>query len=84
MEQFIVNIEPGADKTFLRKMIQNIKGVSEVILKKETDNLKPSKVSKKTDRKTEEWIKKMRYLSNSIDSSVIDMNDEKTRYLMSK
>ena len=33
---------------------------------------------------SKEWIRKMMELSNSIDTSVVDMDDERTRYLMSK
>ncbi|MBD5583579.1 MAG: hypothetical protein HDQ88_00630 [Clostridia bacterium] len=36
------------------------------------------------DSETTEWIKKMKNLSNSVNPSVIDMEDERTKYLMSK
>ena len=84
MDQFIVTLEPGADKVLLRKIIKNIKGIGEVILKKDIETEPTVKVKEKTNKKTEEWIRKMRDLSNSVDSSEIDMNDEKTRYIMSK
>ncbi|MCH5225424.1 MAG: hypothetical protein J1D77_05460 [Muribaculaceae bacterium] len=84
MDQLIVNIEPGANVAFLRKIIKNIKGIGDVVLKKDVKVQSKGKSMKKTDKKTEEWIRKMRELSNSIDSSMIDMNDERTRYIMSK
>lgn len=84
MDQFIVNIEPGADKVLLRKIIMNIKGLGDVVLKKDVNIQVKSKSIKKRDKKTEEWIRKMRDLSNSVDASMIDMNDERTRYIMSK
>ena len=55
-----------------------------MILKKDIETEPTVKVKEKTNKKTEEWIRKMRDLSNSVDSSEIDMNDEKTRYIMSK
>ena len=36
------------------------------------------------DSETTEWIKKMKKLSHSVNPSVIDMEDERTKYLMSK
>lgn len=75
MTQIVVTLEKDADSKLLRRMIENMKGV-----------LKASvKIEKKTDdEKTEEWIAKMRELSNSIDTSMIDMNDERTRYILRK
>ena len=84
MDQFIVTLEPGADKALLRKMIKNFKGIGEVILKRDSSP-KPktkTKSSKKVDKTTEAWIKEMRDLSNSFDSSVVDLNDERTRYIL--
>lgn len=83
MDQFIVNIEPGADIALLRKIIKNIKGLGEVALRRNVElTHNKDKAVKKTDKKTEEWIRKMRELSNSVDSSKIDLNDERTRYIM--
>ena len=84
MDQLIVNIEPGANGEFLRKIIKNIKGIGDVVLKKDVEIQSKVKSMRKTDKKTEEWIRKMRSLSNSVDPSAIDMNDERTRYIMSK
>ncbi len=60
----------------LSKMIENMKGVLKASVRRNA----------KSDKKesTEEWIRKMTQLSNSVDSSIIDMTDEKTRYIMSK
>lgn len=84
MDQLIVNIEPGANVAFLRKIIKNIKGIEGVVLKRDVEIQPKVKTMKKSDKKTEEWIRKMRELSNSVEPSAIDMNDERTRYLMSK
>lgn len=84
MDQLIVNIEPGANVAFLKKIIKNIKGIGDVALKRNVKVQPKIKNIKKTDKKTEEWIRKMRELSNSVDPSELDMTDERTRYIMSK
>lgn len=84
MDQFIVTIEPGADVALLRKIIKNIKGFGKVVLKKDVKTKPKMTRIKKTEANTEEWINKMRVLSNMVDTSTIDMNDERTRYIMSK
>lgn len=82
MDQFIVTLEPGADKVLLKKMIKNIRGISDVILKRETISSPKNKAEKKINQETEDWIREMRELSNSFDSSRIDLNDERTRYIL--
>ncbi len=72
MTQIVVTLENGADSTLLRRMIENMKGV-----------LKASVVYSPTDCSSE-WIEKMRKLRDSIDPSMIDMDDERTRYITSK
>ena len=81
MDQLIVTLEPGADKALLRKMIKNIKGIADVILKKESAPQK-NKTIKKINKETDDWIQEMRELSNSFDSSVVDLNDERTKYIL--
>ena len=82
MDQFIVTLEPGADKVLLRKMIKNIRGISDVILKRETLSSPKNKAEKKINQETEDWIREMKELSNSFDSTRIDLNDERTRYIL--
>ena len=81
MDQLIVTLEPGADKALLKKMIKNIKGIADVILKKESSPQK-NKTIKKINQETDDWIQEMRELSNSFDSSVVDLNDERTKYIL--
>lgn len=75
MTQIVVTLENGADSSFLQRMIENMKGVLTTIVREKSDHSKEA---------TSEWIKKMENLSNTVDSSRIDMTDERTRYLMSK
>lgn len=70
--------DDGADRSLLKRMLKGMKGVlcSNVTIHDEQ--------SVHSISKTNEWIEKMRNLSNSIDPSLIDMDDERTRYIMSK
>ena len=71
MTQILVTLENNADSKLIKNIIENIKGV-----------LKTSLWQHETNSK--EWIDKVKALSNSIDSSIIDWNDERTKYIMSK
>lgn len=76
MTQIIVTLDNGADISFIQRVIENMKGVVKTSLQ--------NSISRKKDDAANEWIKKMTALSDSIDPSIIDWNDDKTRYLMSK
>lgn len=75
MTQIVVTLENGADSSLLQRMIENMKGVLSVSVQTKSAN---------RDKATDEWIRKMKSLSDNVDSSVIDMNDSRTRYIMSK
>lgn len=77
MTQLLVTLENGADSSFLSKIIENLKGVLNV-------SSQVINTAKSNDRNTEEWIRKMRSLSKSVDASVIDHSDERTQYILSK
>lgn len=77
MTQLVVTLEKGADSSFLSKIIENLKGVIDV-------SSQVINTSNSMDKKTEEWIKKMRSLNKKIDTSVIDRSDERTQYILSK
>lgn len=75
MTQIVVTLDKDADSKLLLKMIENMKGVLKASIKRET---------KHEDSEADAWISKMKSLSNSIDPSIIDMNDERSRYIMGK
>lgn len=77
MNEIVVTLDKDADAGLLRKMIQNMKGVVKTSIRK---NQRESK----EDTNAENWIRKMKELSSGIDSSIVDMDDERTRYIMSK
>lgn len=78
MTQIVVTLENGADSSLLQRMIENMKGVLSASVR-----TKPSDNAVFNDNNAER-IAKMKNLSNRIDSSVVDMSDDRTRYIMSK
>ena len=92
MTQLTVTIENGVDSNFIRRIIENLKGVVKVSY---ANRVQKDNIVTYSDNNTlanddpanaevDEWINKMTRLSNSIDPSIVDMNDDRTRYLMSK
>ena len=77
MTQIIVTLEPGADSSFLKRAIDNMKGVFITKLEERTE-------SAMVENKNNEWLEKLHQIKRDINPEVIDMNDERTRYLMSK
>lgn len=78
MKQVVVTLEQGADASLITRILENIKGVVRTSMRDYSED------HVQEDSETTEWIKKMKNLSNSVNPSVIDMEDERTKYLMSK
>ncbi len=76
MTQIVVTLENNADENFLRRMIENMKGVLKTSVKRSTV------VTDKADDSN--FMDSIHAIKNSIDHSVIDMSDPRTNYLMSK
>lgn len=76
MTLLTVTLENGADSNHLRKMIESMKGVVKVSLH--------HKENKKYDKATQEWVDTLHSLKSQIDPDLIDFDDEKTKYIMSK
>lgn len=75
MTKITAILEKDADPNLIRQIFENVKGVLNVTIQKE-------KIGKEKNEEAEEWIKKLHKLQNNIDKSAIDMNDERTRYIM--
>ena len=76
MTQMTIWLDNDANPAVIKKVLQNIKWVMKISLHKKKD--------KKEEVKAREWINELHRLVNNVDRSVIDMNDERTRYIMSK
>ncbi|MDE5586685.1 MAG: hypothetical protein K2I92_10205 [Muribaculaceae bacterium] len=74
--EIIVTLENGADSNLISHIIENIKGVVKTSIQKDY------KIEK--ERRHEEWMRKINELSNRVDPSIIDLSDERTKYIMSK
>ena len=55
-----------------------MKGVGKISLHRE------QKKGAKKESEAETWIKELHELVNNVDRSVIDMSDERTKYIMSR
>ncbi|MDE6336118.1 MAG: hypothetical protein K2J63_01765 [Muribaculaceae bacterium] len=76
MTQLLVTLDTGADVGLLQRMIENMKGVLEARLS--------DRSSVKADESVDAWFNKLEALRKSYDPSYIDMNDERTQYILSK
>ena len=74
--EIIVTLETGADINLISQIIENIKGVLKASVQKET--------TYEDALRHEEWMRKINELSNRVDPAIIDLSDERTRYIMSK
>ena len=77
MTQIIVTLEPGADTFFLKRVIDNMKGVFRT-------SVEENSISVTNENKSNEWLEKLHQIKRDINPDVIDRDDERTRYLMSK
>lgn len=77
MTQILVTLENGADSNLIQRIIENIKGVFHTTVETHSS---ANNISKEHI----EWMEKIKNLTESFDSSLIDMEDERTRYLMNK
>lgn len=75
MTQILVTLDNNADASLLRRMIENMKGVIATSVQS---------IKKADNEDAEEWISNIRAIKRSIDPNLIDMNDERTKYIMSK
>ncbi|MBD5583577.1 MAG: hypothetical protein HDQ88_00620 [Clostridia bacterium] len=76
MTQIVVTLEKGADSSLLQKMIENMKGVLRTSLQ--------SSVKSQTEKDSDDWLETLHSIKKGIDPSLIDMSDDRTRYLMAK
>ena len=76
MNEIVVKLTPAADVSLLQRAFENMKGVFSVPLRK-TDNDEEKSASS-------EWLDKLHEIKREINPSVIDMDDDRTKYIMSK
>ena len=76
MTQIVVTLDKDADTNLLRRMIENMKGVLGTSIKKKDETSFQSR--------SDAWLEKLHSIKQDIDPSLIDQDDERTRYIMSK
>lgn len=75
MTQILVTLDNTADTNLLRRMIENLKGVITTSVQ--------YKIKSENDA-ADEWIKNLHAIKRDVNPDYIDLNDERTRYIMSK
>ena len=75
MTQIVVTLDKDADGNFLRRVIENIKGVVQTSFLHSEE---------KQDTENSHFLDSLHEIKKSIDPSVIDMSDPHTNYIMSK
>ena len=87
MTQITAKLSKDADPNLIRQIFENVKGViaTSVTFKKEGENTNDelSKENKISPEK-KEWLNKLDHLYNNVDREAIDLNDERTQYILSK
>ena len=87
MTQITATLSKEADPNLIRQIFENVKGViaTSVTFKKEGENTNDrlSKENKISPEK-KEWLNKLDHLYNNVDREAIDLNDERTQYILSK
>lgn len=72
MKQIIVTLADDADTEFLRKMIENMKGVNTTTM--------PNSLGV-SECESSDWLESLHDIKKSIDPSVIDLSDPRTKYI---
>ena len=71
-------LDDDANPAIIKKVLQNMKGVGKISFHRQREK------RAKEESEAEKWIKELHELVNNVDRSVIDMNDERTKYIMSR
>ena len=96
MTKIIVKLDNDVNPNFIKKIFESIRGVVRTSVHITTPDEHPSsseslRTSHKNCLHTEtlpiekrRWLEQLDMLCNNIDRSVIDLDDEKTQYILSK
>lgn len=76
MTQIVVTLDKNVHKNFLRRMIENMKGVVKT-------SFRHTKIKEDKAEKSD-FMETLQSIKNLVDPSVIDMSDPRTKYIMSK
>ena len=87
MTQITATLAKGADPNLIRKIFENVKGVisTSITFKNENGNSKDDLLEdSKISPEKKQWLDKLNRLYNNVDRDAIDLNDERTQYILSK
>ena len=87
MTQITATLAKEADPNLIRQIFENVKGViaTSITFKKDGENINDisSKESNLSPEK-KDWLNKLDHLYNNVDRETMDLNDERTQYILSK
>lgn len=76
MTQIVVTLDNNADENFLRRMIENMKGVVKTSL--------THSQARNQEKDNSHLLDSLHAIKRAVDPSVIDLSDPRTQYIMSK
>ena len=76
MTQITAVLGEDANPSIIQQVLENMKGVLKVSIHRDEKTLDKEKTV------SEEWVKDLQNLLNRIDHSAIDIDDERTRYIL--
>ena len=74
MTQITVTLGEDANPSIIQQVLQNMKGVLKVSIHKEN--------SSKEKEVSDDWLNDLNRLIKNLDRSAIDIDDERTRYIL--
>ena len=86
MTQITATLEKGTDPNVIRKILENIKGVhpASISIKNVEVETKSYNKNEMISEENKEWLEKLNKLYHNVDRAAIDLNDERTKYILSK
>lgn len=76
MTQITALLDDDANPTIIQQVLENMKGVLKVSIHRD------KRIFDKEKSVSEEWLNDLKNLVNKIDRSSIDIDDERTRYIL--
>ena len=84
MTQITATLDNNADPNLIRKIFENVKGVLFTTVKSDKEDEKGISLDNLPSEEKKEWLNKLNRLYDNVDREAIDLNDERTQYILSK
>ena len=87
MTQITATLAKGADPNLIRQIFENVKGViaTSIVIKKDGENTNETLLeTQPLSLEKKEWLDKLNRLYHNVDRENVDLNDERSQYILSK